>query len=151
LPAIDAAQHRVSPDQSDQLADAPEIRKATPYNILARLLFPAFGKSHAKTARAQVILDQVTVACAAERYRIANGQYPEKLEALVPRFIERIPTDVINGKPLGYRRTDDGQFVLYSVGWNQKDDGGQLVFRKVTSPRQDVDQGDWVWSYPTAK
>jgi len=151
LPAIDAAQHRVYPDQSDQLADAPEIRKATPYNVLARLLFPAFGKSHARTARAQVILDQATVACAAERYRIANGQYPEKLEALVPRFIEKIPTDVINGKPLGYRRSDDGQFVLYSIGWNQKDDGGQLVFRKGTTPRQNVDQGDWVWSYPITK
>jgi hypothetical protein len=151
LPAIDAAQHRVYPDQSDQLADAPEIRKATPYNILARLFFPAFGKSHAKTARVQVTLDLATVACAAERFRIANGQYPEKLEALVPRFIGRIPTDVINGKPLGYRRSDDGQFVLYSVGWNQKDDGGQMVFRKGTTPRQNTDQGDWVWSYPTGK
>jgi hypothetical protein len=151
LPAIDAGQHRVYSVQSDQLANAPEIRKATPYNILARLLFPAFGKSHAKTARAQVSLDQATVACAAERFRIANGQYPEKLEALVPRFLEKIPTDVINGKPLGYRRSDDGQFVLYSVGWNQKDDGGQIVFRKGTTPRQDADQGDWVWSYPAGK
>jgi len=151
LPAIDAGQHRVDVEQSDQLADAPEIRKATPYNILARILFPAFAKCHAKTARAQVILDQAVVGCAAERFRIANGQYPEKLEALVPRFINKIPTDVINGKPLGYRRSADGQFVLYSVGWNQKDDGGQVVLNKGTTPRQNADQGDWVWSYPTAK
>jgi hypothetical protein len=98
-----------------------------------------------------VILDQAVVGCAAERFRIANGQYPEKLEALVPRFINKIPTDVINGKPLGYRRSADGQFVLYSVGWNQKDDGGQVVLNKGTTPRQNADQGDWVWSYPTAK
>jgi hypothetical protein len=78
-----------------------------------------------------------------ERYRLANGQFPETLEALAPRFISRAPNDVITGQPYKYRRTDDGQFILYSVGWNEKDDGGvpgKTLF--------DLTQGDWVWSYP---
>ena len=29
------------------------------------------------------------VACALERYRLARGQYPEELNALVPRFRRR--------------------------------------------------------------
>jgi hypothetical protein len=132
----------VYPEESNQLTNAPELRKTTPYNILARMLFPAIAKSAANTARAQTILDQAAVACAAERFRIAHGIYPEKLQALVPRFIEKIQTDVIAGRPLEYRRSDDGRFVLYSVGWNQKDDGGQIVPSKRT-PRQNVDQGDW--------
>ena len=42
-----------------------------------------------------------------------------------------------------YRRTADGQFILYSIGWDEKDDGevpGKTLF--------DEKQGDWVWQYP---
>jgi hypothetical protein len=41
-----------------------------------------------------------------------------------------------------------GQFVLYSVGWNEKDGGGVVVFEKGSSPSADINQGDWVWRYP---
>ena len=51
-----------------------------------------------------------------------------------------------NGQPLRYRRTDDGKFVLYSVGWNEKDDGGTVVISKGGST-VDTDEGDWVWKY----
>lgn len=47
-----------------------------------------------------------------------------KHDALAPQFIIKLPHDVINGQPLKYRRTDDGSFILYSMGWNEKDDGG---------------------------
>jgi hypothetical protein len=47
---------------------------------------------------------------------------------------------------LKYHRTDYGQFALYSVGWNGKDDGGVVVFRKNSNGYVDVDKGDWVWS-----
>jgi len=47
---------------------------------------------------------------------------------------------------LHYRRTDDGQFVLYSVGWNETDDGGEVAFTSGGSV--DVNTGDWVWRYP---
>jgi hypothetical protein len=45
-----------------------------------------------------------------------------------------------------YRRTNDGQFVLYSLGWNETDDGGQIALRENGS--FDRDKGDWVWQYP---
>ena len=88
------------------------------------------------------------VACALERYRLTHGQYPEALDALAPQFIEEIPHDLINGQPLHYRRTDDGKFVLYSIGWNEKDDGGVVIFRS-NNGSVDMEQGDWVWRYPT--
>jgi hypothetical protein len=94
-------------------------------------------------ARCQTAADQAALACALERYRLANGKFPETLEALTPRFIARAPNDVITGQPYKYRRANDGQFILYSVGWNEKDDGGvpgTALF--------DPAQGDWVWSYP---
>jgi hypothetical protein len=49
---------------------------------------------------------------------------------------------------LKYRRTDDGQFVLYSVGWNETDDGGTVAMRKGKTPSVNQDEGDWVWRYP---
>ena len=47
----------------------------------------------------------------------------------------------IGGQALHYRRTEDGKFLFYSIGWNGKDDGGQLV---LNDGRPSLDQGDWV-------
>jgi hypothetical protein len=113
------------------------------HRVLAQLLLPALGKVHLKAAMAQVAIDQAALACALERCRLATGQFPEKLEALQPRFINTLPTDPCNGQSYRYQRNADGQFVLYSVGWNETDDGGfpgQTLF--------DEKQGDWVWEYP---
>jgi len=51
-----------------------------------------------------------------------------------------MPHDIINGELFRYRRTDDGQFILYSVGWNEKDDGGTPGTKLF-----DEKFGDWVW------
>jgi hypothetical protein len=45
-----------------------------------------------------------------------------------------------------YRRTADGKFLLYSVGWNETDDGGVTVRDK--SGNEDKTKGDWVWQCP---
>ena len=75
-------------------------------------------------------------------YRLANGHFPEALPALAPRFISAVPNDVLTGKPYKYRLTDDSRFLLYSAGWDEKDDGGvpgKMLF--------DEKQGDWIWEY----
>ena len=118
------------------------------HNIMAAMLIPALVRVPQKTALAQSEVDMAMVACALERYRLALGQYPETLNALVPRFAAVLPHDIINGQPLTYRRTDNGNFILYSVGWNEKDDGGVVAKMKGNPDRQDVLQGDWVWQYP---
>ena len=50
---------------------------------------------------------------------------------------------MIGGQPLNYRREADGQFVLYSVGWNEKDDGGVAGIDK--DGAADTPSGDWIW------
>jgi hypothetical protein len=105
----------------------------------------SLGKEPGIAARAQTTANQTAIACALERYRLANGQFPETLSALSPQFISRLPNDVINGQPYKYRRTADGRFILYSVGWNEKDDGGvpgKSMF--------DDKEGDWAWDYPVS-
>jgi len=148
---IDPSQRRVFPDRTEgNVRDfGREIRRDAfvsafiHHRTMGALLLPALSRVVVKVATAQTAVDQAALACALERYRLANGQFPEKLEALVPRFISQLPHDVITGAPYKYRRTADGQFVLYSVGWNQTDDGGvpgKTLF--------DEKEGDWVWQYP---
>ena len=35
-----------------------------------------------------------------------------------------------------------------AIGWNEKDDGGVVVYKTGSAPEVDHDQGDWVWRYP---
>jgi len=65
------------------------------------------------------------------------------LDRLVPEFIAKLPPDIITGEPLKYQRAN-GEYTLYSVGWNGTDDGGSV------SPKQpgeivDLADGDWAW------
>jgi hypothetical protein len=100
-------------------------------------------------AFAQSSLDRALVACALEKYRLTQGEYPPTLDVLALHYNGKLPSDVINGQPLHYRRTDDGRFLLYSVGWNGTDDGGMIAINKGMS-RSVLDkyEGDWVWPNP---
>ena len=148
LPLADL-EHRIAPPVSLRHAEAAldlEFRHVTPYNRLEVMFLPALGGAVKKFAYGQESADLARVAIALERYRLAHGEYPESPDALSPQFIATIPHDIINGQPLHYRRTSDGQFVLYSVGWNETDDGGTVGLKK--DGAVDINKGDWVWRYP---
>ncbi len=121
----------------------------SPCNFVAGNIYPYYGGEALSFAFAQSSLDRARVACALERHRLAEGEYPATLDALAPRFIEKLPHDIINDQPLHYRRTEDGRFLLYSVGWNGTDEGGIIVREKNrVHATLDKDQGDWVWPNP---
>ena len=152
--SFDVGQKRVFPGQIASNAKALEreiaggrlgktLNAVVHHQLLASLLLPSLGRIPLRGAMAQTAIDQAALACALERYRLANGQFPEKLEALVPQFISQVPKDLLGGEPYKYRRTSDGQYVLYSLGWNEKDDGG------IPGPTLFHDkEGDWVWQFP---
>ena len=111
----------------------------SPYRLLAAIAVPNFTKAWQTTVHHQTLANEAQIACALERYHLAQSAYPETLDALVPQFIEKLPHDLIGGEPLQYRRTVGGKFLLYSVGWNETDDGG------LPGTLADVKKGDWVW------
>jgi len=160
LPVVEENTETISPVRTRAAADALDqaVKHQTPENAFETLFVPGLGSASMKIAHAQNSANMARVAIALERYRLAHGEYPESLDALAPQFIAKVPHDVIGGQPsqgpgsasqpLHYRRTDDGQFVLYSVGWNEKDDGGVVVLEKGSTPSVDINQGDWVWRYP---
>jgi hypothetical protein len=148
LPLVEQQDRRVVSRAAIQEANsALRRRDARPYDGFSKMLPPALAGFADNCARAQTSVDLARVACALERYRLANGQFPDALDSLTPKFIAKLPHDVINGQPLIYRRADDGQFILYSVGWNETDDGGKVGLTKNGS--LDWSKGDWVWHYPT--
>ncbi|MGA2246803.1 MAG: hypothetical protein ABSH48_17565 [Verrucomicrobiota bacterium] len=123
-----------------------QTHQFSPYKILERMAFPSVSKAISKFAQAQTHVDLARVVCALERRRLAHGDYPDTLDPLAPELIPSLPHDIVNGQPLHYRRTNDGGYVLYSVGWNESDDGGTVVSDK--KGRIDYEKGDWVWQLP---
>jgi hypothetical protein len=109
------------------------------FGMLAEISSPNITKAIQTTAHNQTLVNEGQIVCALERYHLAHGEYPETLDALSPQFMKTIPHDIIGGQPLHYHRTDDGKFLLYSVGWNETDDGG------LPGTLSDVKNGDWVW------
>jgi hypothetical protein len=97
----------------------------------------------------QTYVDATRVGCALERYRLAKGKLPESLDELRPNFIAQIPADVVDGKPLRFKPESAQGPLVYSIGWNQVDDGGALAYQKQERKgRVDVSNGDWVWFMP---
>jgi hypothetical protein len=150
---LDAPAKRVFPEKIAAGTNALEQALAgrnpvttilTRHQLLSAVMLPALGNIPKKGAAAQVAADEALLACALERYRLAHGEYPDKLDALAPEFISGLPHDVIGGEPYKYHRTADS-FVLYSVGWNEIDDGGQIGMKGHST---DISQGDWVWGIP---
>jgi hypothetical protein len=109
-------------------------------------------------AHLQSCLSQARAACALERYRRSGGRYPQTLPALVPEYLAKAPHDAIDGGAMRYERIGQEGFLLYSVGWNQTDDGGQPAsarrdcgppgFAAYPCGPIDLERGDWVWATP---
>jgi hypothetical protein len=94
-----------------------------------------------KSIYTQACIDQAVIACALERYHMANGAYPDELQKLVPKYLEKIPKDLITGGPLHYRLNTNETFQLYSVGADGRDRGGAIG----ADSGRDLWKTDWVW------
>jgi hypothetical protein len=115
-----------------------EALRSLPRNIvLVKLLMPAQSKFAAATRRKTAMVRGLMVLLALERYRRDKGTWPAKLEELTPKLLKKVPLDPYDGKPLRYRRVADG-VVVYSVGPDGKDDGGNIDRAKPTDPGTDL-------------
>src|SRR6185369_888460 len=123
LAAVDEKAQRVYPRVNVDVEHSI-TNSETPYNALARMLVPAVNSAISKSARAQSTVQQCAIACALERYFRAHKEYPDTLQKLVPQFMAAVPNDVMDGEPMRYRKEKSDSYLLYSVGWNLRDDGG---------------------------
>jgi hypothetical protein len=142
VPMVDVARNFELERQTKALT----VKPYHVYRVLAMQLLPAVQRAALKAAQGQAELHLARVACALERYYLAEGAYPDRLEALAPRFLASVPVDPVNGRPLHYRRLETGRFVLYSLGSDLDDDGGRPAPAKRPPAGVEPD-GDWVWRY----
>ena len=101
--------------------------------LFARLLGGGPGSYHKAVDKAVIAETQrrvVVTAIALERYKRRSGNLPADLTALVPTLLSTIPIDPMDGKPLRYRLPGTNSFLLYSVGLDGMDGGGD------TSPKE---------------
>jgi hypothetical protein len=111
----------------------------------------SLGRTVSKTMSIEACKRVVIAAIALKRYQLQHGNWPEKLADLSPEFLPSVPLDPVDGKPLRYRRNDDGTFLLYSIGENGVDEGGDTTpMRAVYSPAgwYWLRASDWVWPQP---
>jgi hypothetical protein len=115
----------------------PSIHENRELPTYVRLMVPSMHKFAEAFWHRQAWLRCAIVAVAAERYRLANGHWPDSLPSLVPEYLAGVPLDPFDAKPLRYLRLKDG-VMIYSVGPDEKDDGGNLDRENPTKPGTDM-------------
>lgn len=97
-----------------------------PLHPLLNLLMPAISKMQESDTRTVASLHAARVAIACERHRARTGAYPETLNELPKDLLSEVPTDPFSGKPILYKKLDDGA-VAYSVGGDGVDNGAKKL------------------------
>jgi hypothetical protein len=98
--------------------------------FVSRLTVPKYAPALQKIATVETERRLAITAIAIKRYELKNQKSPLDLAALVPEFLAAVPIDPMSGKPFCYRLKNDGGYVLYSVGTDGKDDGGDATASK---------------------
>jgi hypothetical protein len=112
------------------------------YAYLSKFFIGDTEAAFMKVAQIEAIMLANRAGLACRLHKSRTGAYPASLEELVPGFLSDVPADPFTGKPFVYRREGEG-FIVYSLGSNQKDDGGRSTWM-ITQLVMDKDD-DWTW------
>jgi hypothetical protein len=132
-PATQNQRHTRAADRGDAIHDANMILgeialsegKTKEGLVISAGTLPAIPRSFAKVGEATARVRVAQAALALERHRFKHGNaLPTSLDALVPGFLEAVPIDPFDGKPLRYEKLEGGGYVVYSVGKDRQDDHG---------------------------
>lgn len=91
---------------------------------LPSLILPSIDPVFSAAERTIQVRDATEVAIALTLWKRRHGQWPERLDQLVPELLPAVPPDRADGKPLRYV-VRDGKAVVYSIGADRDDDGGR--------------------------
>jgi hypothetical protein len=104
-----------------------DLMKRPWYAFFSKAMIANFEAAFMKEALVEATFLASRTGLACRLYKSQTGRYPDSLEALVPGILKEVPIDPFTGKPLVYRREGEG-FVVYSLGTNERDDGGRSDF-----------------------
>ena len=89
--------------------------------VLYYMTMPAIAPALARKSQSDAQLQATRAILALRAYQLTHGKLPADLNALVPEFLDAVPADDFDGQPLRYA---PDRKMVYSVGQNLKDDGG---------------------------
>ena len=111
---------------------------------------PALGAVNRFVYRHKMHVEAVETTLAVIRFKQNTGDYPENLDDLVAAgYLNSLPIDPWSDKPMIYKRTDDS-FMLYGIGENFEDDGGEVDRDDKGRIKKYANEGDWVF-WPVQK
>jgi len=135
-----------------QVDNEEDLLSALPYHkyYLIHYLAPAASRVSEITYRGKATLEATLTVLALKRWGAEKGEYPPALGDLVAAgYLKKLPMDPFSDKPLVYRRTD-GEFILYSLGLNFTDEGGEPGKDRKGRPRMWSNDDDAVF-WPLAR
>lgn len=121
---------------------AQDIESIPWYFRLSGGFFPNFSSAWLKEAILEAFMGTGKIALACKIYKNREGHFPEDVSALIPDILEKAPLDPFTGDPYIYKLQDDG-FIVYSMGSNERDDGGRATYQ-ITQLVAEKDD-DWPW------
>jgi hypothetical protein len=107
--------------------------------------YPDYRGAWQVTFKNLTLHELLITAIALKRHELRYGRFPTALAALIPEFLPALPHDFMDGQPLRYHPNRDGTFLLYSVGANARDDGGDPIPGTSDTPIDPWNGRDWVW------
>ncbi len=99
--------------------------KELPKNTIAEKLVPSISKAYNQYMRNRAEYGGIILLATLKGYKAEKGAYPETLSALVPGCIGEIPRDCFAADGQFIYRAESGKVLFYSVGPDEKDDGGR--------------------------
>ncbi len=104
--------------------DRTETHSERVGQVLLAMFSPTITAHAELDSRAKMMFELTRLAFALEAYRADHGSYPARLTDLAPAYVRKVPKDLFNNAEPRYCQEGNG-YVLYSVGSNEKDDGGR--------------------------
>jgi hypothetical protein len=146
---FDPQQSLLSPHEkrTRQVPTVAEVLQSLPAHryALVRVLAPDIDRVTESGFRGKALHEATLTILALQRYRQERGSYPATLEKLKQAdYLDALPADPYSDKPLSYKIAD-GSFVLYSLGPDCDDDGGQSGQDPGGRPKTWADKHDTIF------
>ncbi len=130
MSAVEADLALLSPGNSPGAVIASAVSRRRRSELLADVLMglflPALSAATNAEDRVNAHHQMAVTAAALAVHRAEQGEYPERLEQLVPGVLDAPPLDLYSGKPFLYERRGEG-YLLYSVYEDGEDNGGNSM------------------------
>jgi hypothetical protein len=125
----------------EQPSEGPELTKYVMKQWESRPALQVAERRHNQiAARLRLLAAALAVRC----YQSEQSHKPTELKQLVPEYLQRVPLDPFSGRQIIYR-LEGSNWLLYSVGEDSVDDGGEPAAKAVPG---NVPKGDLFYNSP---